>query len=91
MDAVSEVLVARAPKDEGLSSMFGASVAAHVAIVVGFVLGPAWWFGAEHKAPETIMQISLGGPAGPSDGGLSTLSARAIQQAVPVTLVQGCH
>lgn len=84
MDAVSEVLVARAPKDDGLTSMVGASVAAHVAMVAAFVLVPAWWFGAEHKAPETIMQISLGGPVGPNDGGLSTLSARAIQQAVPV-------
>jgi TonB family protein len=84
MDAVSEVLVARSPKDDGLTSMLGASALAHLALVTAFVLLPAWWFGAEQKPPETIMQISLGGPPGPNDGGLSTLGARAIQQAVPI-------
>lgn len=82
MDAVSEVLVARAPKDDGLGSMLGASVAAHVALVLAFVLIPAWWFGAENKPPETIMEISLGGPIGPDKSGLATLGSRAIQQAV---------
>ncbi len=68
MDAVSEVLSARAGKGDGLSSMLGASVMAHIAVVAVFLFVPAWWFGAENKAPETIMQISLGGPVGPNDG-----------------------
>lgn len=84
MDAVSEVLIARADTDAGLSSMLGASALAHLALVTVFVLVPSWWFGAENPAPETIMQISLGGPIGPNDGGLATLGGRAIQQAVPV-------
>jgi TonB family protein len=84
MDAVSEVLIARAPKDDGLSSMLGASAMAHLAIVGLFVFLPAWWFGAENKPPETIMQISLGGPVGPNDGGMATLGGRTIQQVVPV-------
>ena len=84
MDAVSEVLVARAPKDDGLTSMLGASAVAHLALVTAFVLLPAWWFGAEQKPPETIMQISLGGPVGPNDGGAETLGGRTIQQVVPV-------
>lgn len=84
MDAVSEVLIARAPKSDGLTSVVGASLVAHVALTAAFVFLPAWWFGAEHKAPETIMQISLGGPVGPNDGGVATLGGRTIQQAVPV-------
>ena len=80
MDAVSEVLIARAPKDDSLSSMLGASAIGHVVLVGVFVFLPAWWFGAENKAPETIMEISLGGPVGPDKSGLSTLSGRAIQQ-----------
>ena len=84
MDAVSEVLIARAPKEDGLSSMLWASAAAHATVVVAFVLLPAWWFGAQNKAPETIMQISLGGPVGPNDGGVATLGGRTIQQVVPV-------
>src|SRR4030095_16437650 len=84
MDAVSEVLIARAPKDDGLSSMLGASAIGHIVLVGVFVFVPAWWFGAENKAPETIMQISLGGPVGPKDGGLQVLGGRTIQQVVPV-------
>jgi TonB family protein len=83
MDVVRQVLIARAPKDDGLSSMLGASVLAHVVLVGVFVFVPAW-FGAENKVPETIMQISLGGPIGPNDGGMSTLGGRTIQQVVPV-------
>lgn len=84
MDAVSEVLIARAPKDDGLTSMLGASAVAHLVLVIALVVLPAAWFGASNKPPETIMQISLGGPIGPSDGGLATLGGRTIQQAVPV-------
>jgi TonB family protein len=80
MDAVTEVLVARAPRADGLGSMLGASVAAHVVLLLVFVFLPAAWFGAENKPPETIMQISLGGPVGPDTSGLNTMGARTIQQ-----------
>src|SRR3982751_1550799 len=84
MDAVSEVLVARAGKADGLSSMLGASAMAHIALVAVFVFVPAWWFGAENKAPENVMQISLGGPESPDHSGLTSISARPVQQAQPV-------
>jgi TonB family protein len=84
MDAVSEVLIARADKDDALSSLVWASAAAHLVLILAFVFVPAAWFGAENKPPETIMNISLGGPIGPNDGGLATLGGRTIQQAVPI-------
>lgn len=84
MDAVSEVLIARTPKGDGMSSMLGASAAAHVALLMAFVFLPAWWFGAQNKPRETIMQISLGGPVGPDTSGTEVLGGRTIQQAVPV-------
>lgn len=80
MDAVSQVLVARAPKADGLSSMLVASTIAHVVLVFVFVFVPAAWFGAENEQPETIMQISLGGPVGEDKAGLNTLGARPTQQ-----------
>lgn len=84
MDAVSEVLIGRAEKGDGLSSMLGASAFAHFALVTLFVLLPTWWFGADNKPPETVMQISLGGPITEDKGGTTTMGGRAIQQAVPV-------
>ena len=80
MDAVSEVLIARSAGKGGLHSMVAASTMAHVVLVALFVFLPAAWFGAEKTVPETVMQISLGGPVGPNDGGLNTLGARPVQQ-----------
>lgn len=80
MDAVSEVLVARAERTDGLNSMLGASVIGHLVLLAAFVFVPASWFGAENKPPETILQISLGGPIGPNDGGLATQGGRTIQE-----------
>src|SRR5687767_8124151 len=56
---------------------------AHLALVVVFVFLPAAWFGAEQKPPETLMEISLGGPVSPDKQGLTTLSSRTIQQVAP--------
>jgi TonB family protein len=84
MDAVSEVLIARAPKDDGLSSMLGASAIGHLVLVALFVFVPAWWFGAENDPPETIMMISLGGPVGPETGGKEVLGANTVQKVIPI-------
>lgn len=82
MDAVSEVLIARSAKTDGLASMVGWSALAHVALVAAVAFVPGAWFGATEREPEVILQISLGGPIGPADGGLATLGGRTIQQVV---------
>jgi len=84
MDAVSEVLIARTAKSDGLTSMVGWSAMAHLALVAAVALVPGAWFGALEREPEVIMQVSLGGPIGPADGGLATLGGRTIQAVEPV-------
>ena len=84
MDAVSEVLAARMVRSDGLTAMLGWSAMAHVVMVAAVAFVPANWWGTVNKAPEVVMEISLGGAVGPRDGGLATLGGRAIQQAVPV-------
>ena len=79
MDAVSEVLVSRAAKQDGLNSMVGASALAHLVLLAAVAFVPSAWF-AVQREPEVVMQISLGGPVGPRDGGLATLGGRPIQQ-----------
>ncbi len=83
MDAVSEVLQSRAAGTDGLNSMLGASALAHLVLVVLVAFVPPAWF-AVQREPEVVMQISLGGPVGPRDGGLATLGGRPIQQVQPV-------
>ena len=85
MDAVSQVLIGRADKSDGLNTMLSVSVIVHLALVGVFVFLPASWFGAEERGPETIMQISLGGPIGADTGGLTTLGGRTIQEAITET------
>ena len=59
--------------------MLGASATAHLVLVGLFVFLPAAWFGAEDRQPESIMQISLGGPISPDTTGLNTVGARPVQ------------
>ena len=80
MEAVSEVLAARRVQSDGLNAMLGWSAMAHVVMVAAVAFVPSAWFGALQREPEVIMQISLGGPVGPVDGGLATLGGRTIQQ-----------
>jgi len=78
MDAVSEVLMARAARSDGLPSMVGMSALAHFVLVAVIAFVPAAWFATERE-PEVVMQISLGGPEGPRTSA-QTLSPRPVQQ-----------
>ncbi|MEW6322253.1 MAG: hypothetical protein AB1635_14335, partial [Acidobacteriota bacterium] len=85
MDAVSQVLSARAPAPAGLDRMVGISAVAHVVLVAVVALLPAGWLGHVADAePEVVMTISLGGAPGPRAGGMTTLGGRPVQQEVPV-------
>jgi hypothetical protein len=80
MDAVSQVLAARAHEPAGLQGTVGASVLAHLGLIAAIVLAPAAWFGAGEKQPEVVMTISLGGPVGPNDGGMTQIGGRPVQE-----------
>lgn len=79
MDAVTQVLAARAHESRGLQGTLGASVLAHLGLIAVAALGPAAWFGAREKEPEVVMTISLGGPVGPRDGGMTQMGGRPVQ------------
>lgn len=78
MDAVSEVLTARAARADGLNGMVGASALVHLVFVAAVAFMPSAWF-ATQREPEVVMQISLGGPEGPRTSS-RTLSSRPVQQ-----------
>jgi TonB family protein len=78
MDAVSEVIVGRARDRDGMQHTLGASLLAHLALLVAVYFAPGGWFGAR-AAPEVVMTISLGGPVGPRDGGLTPMGGRPVQ------------
>jgi TonB family protein len=78
MDAVSQVISARARQGDGMQATLGASLSAHLALIAVVFLAPGGWFGAK-TAPEVIMTISLGGPVGPRDGGMTQMGGRPVQ------------
>jgi TonB family protein len=85
MDAVSEVLRTRQAGDEGLARMASFSAGLHVVLLTLAALAPAGWL-ISLPAPENenVMTISLGGPPGPRDGGLTTMGGRPVQTLQPL-------
>jgi TonB family protein len=58
------------------------SIAGHAVLIATLMFAPATWL---RRAPESanIMRISLGGSAGPSNGGMSSIGGRPIQSSEP--------
>lgn len=81
---VTDVLRDRRQEADGLSSMTVVSVLIHAALLAVLVFTPGGWLSARDDAPRTVMTISLGdGAAGPSNGGLTSIGARAVQAEDP--------
>jgi TonB family protein len=81
-DLVSSTIAARAREPEGLRKMMMVSAVAHSIAIVALVIGPLM-FGS-HRPEETIMVLNFAsGAPGPDTGGMTALSARAVQKAEP--------
>lgn len=81
---VTDVLRDRLNEPRGLQWMLGASTAAHLVVVAAFIVAPGGWLDSRRAEPKTVMTISLGGGnEGPSNGGLTSIGARAVQQVRP--------
>lgn len=77
MEAVSNILVARAAEPAGLRRMVAISVVAHVLLWLFLLLAPAMSPRTTHD--EDAMTISLGDAPGPRVGGLTSAGGQAVQ------------
>jgi protein TonB len=81
---VTDVLRDRMNAPRGFERMLAASMAVHLVVVGAFVFAPGGWLDRRNVPPKTIMTISLGGGnEGPVNGGMTSISARAVQQVRP--------
>jgi outer membrane biosynthesis protein TonB len=80
--SVSEVIAARAQATDRLGTTLVWSVGAHVVLVIAVALMPAWR-GQAAEMPRTVMNISLGGAPGPSNGGMTPIAGRVVQAPEP--------
>jgi TonB family protein len=82
-DAVSQALYGRSREPQGsISRMITVSVALHAGLIAALVFVPAHWWQRPIENPRNVMTISLGGAPGPRSGGMTSISARPVQQAV---------
>jgi TonB family protein len=82
-DAVSQALYGRSREPQGsISRMISVSAALHVGMIALLVFVPAHWWQRPIEQPRNVMTISLGGAPGPRSGGMTSISARPVQQAV---------
>jgi protein TonB len=76
MDAVSEIITGRAQQQGGMQGMLGASLLAHLGLLALAFFAPV---GPAPEQEAVVMTISLGGPVGPRDGGMTQMGGRPVQ------------
>jgi protein TonB len=79
-EAVTDIIVARSRRSDGLSMMVLWSIAAHVVVTAVIALVPT---PDAAPRPRDVMMISLGGAPGPRTGGMTQMGSRAVQAPPP--------
>src|SRR6476659_1836041 len=80
MDAVSDILQARARRQQPLTPMVVVSAVAHVA---GFLVLALMSLHAATAPPPKVFTISFAGSEGPRTGGVNPMGGRAVEQVAP--------
>lgn len=84
-EATTQILLERAQVPVGLGRMYAISLGAHLVAILVVGLAPGGLLrGQADEGPRTVMTISLGGPAGPGEGGRTPLSGRPVQEVLPL-------
>ena len=64
---------------------YSVTLAGHVALVMLMLFWPSGFLSSlDTEASPSVMNISLGGPVGPSQGGQTALAARPVQEVLPL-------
>ena len=85
MNSTTDILRARAALDDGLGRTYAISAAVHgVFVVLIFIVPSGFLTSGETEVMANVMSISLGGPAGASQGGQTALAAQPVQELLPL-------
>ena len=85
MQSITDVVRQRRAGGDGLGRTCAISLAGHAALMAALGVFPsAFVADAETELAADGMNISLGGPAGPSTGGQEALAARPVQEVLPL-------
>ena len=85
MESTTDILRERAKGEERLGQAYLVTLVGHVALVALILFWPSGFLSSLNtEASPNVMNISLGGPAGPSQGGQTALAARPVQEVLPL-------
>ena len=84
-EAASQVLTERAAAADGLRRPLALSVGAHLAALVVLIVGPGSWLQGPDADVGNVINIRLGGSAGPGEGGLTPMGGQPVQEVIPLT------
>lgn len=82
-EVIDDLIARRAREPEQLGKVALWSIVAHALLIGGFIYMPASWRGQTDEGPRTVMTISLGGVAGPDNGGMTAMGGRTVQETTP--------
>ena len=89
MQSITDVVRQRRAGGDGVGRTCAISLAGHGVLLAVLVVFPsAFVADLETGLSADVMNISLGGPAGPSTGGQAALAARPVQEVLPLEEVQ---
>lgn len=85
MESTTDILRARAKDQESLGRPYVVSLVGHALLIVSIMFWPSgFWSSSVADELDDVMTISLGGPAGPSQGGQTAMAARPVQEILPI-------
>jgi TonB family protein len=79
MTDVTDVLRDRMHDPGGLELMAVLSIGLHAVLIAAVLISPTGWFRGRVETPPRVMTITLGGSAGPSNGGMTAEGGRPVQ------------
>ena len=83
-EAASQVLSKRTGRGDDLRRPLAFSVGAHLLGVILLLIGPGSWLRGPAADMENVINIRLGGAAGPGEGGLTPMGGQPVQEVVPL-------
>ena len=85
MESTTDILRERAKDEDSLGRASSIALAGHVVLIAVILFWPSGLLSSQdNEMMPDIMTISLGGPAGPSQGGQTALAARPVQEVLPL-------
>ena len=85
MKSTTDVLRERVGNEHGYGRTYAVSLAGHAVLIVVIIFWPSGFLSSpDDEVMADVMNISLGGPAGPSQGGQTALAARPVQEVLPL-------